>query len=263
MISPRRIGAVAGMTVRESTRKRVAIGMVVCSVVMTLALGLVARSMQAAETSDLGLATAVSALLRVVAGFTWVLALFISITAIPPEIERRTTYTLFAKPLERWEFVFGKFFGCCALLAINISVIALIVWLMLGKENPTLTIALLKNLATFFISYTALVALIISLTTMLPMVVAGLVGLGIYFLGSAYGYGLSVAQTDRLNVFARSIGWIVYYVGRAITPRINWLNTDRPFYDLTINQAYASACVLAYAVAALIVGAAVFSRREL
>jgi ABC-type transport system involved in multi-copper enzyme maturation permease subunit len=193
-----------------------------------------------------------------------VLALFISITAVPPEVERRTTYTLFAKPLNRFEFVMGKFLGCCGLLAANLAVIGLIVALMLWNQNQNLTMALLKNLASFFFSYTALIALAVSATLFLPMAVAGLVALGIYFLGSVYGLGQQVAQTASLNVVWRGLGLLVYHFGRIATPRVNLLNTDRPFYEITgASQPQAVAYVLLYSVVVLVLGSVIFSRREL
>ncbi|HEY3265878.1 MAG TPA: ABC transporter permease subunit [Armatimonadota bacterium] len=259
-----RVMAVAGLTMKESARKKVAIGMMVCSILMTLALGLVARAMQANESSEMGLAFAVQGLLRLVATFIWVMAIFISVTAIPPELERRTTYTLFAKPLDRWEYVLGKYVGCCALLAANVIAIAAIVALMLGREDPTLTVALMKNLATFFISYSALIALALALTLVLPMAVAAMVSLGLYFLSSVYGFGLQVAQTPRLPHWARALGAGVYHIGRLVTPRVNWLNTDRPFYEVSGHtQLEAALCVMAYSVAVLALGTLAFSRREL
>lgn len=262
-----RIYAVAVLTLKESARKKVAVGMLICSVLMTLALGLVARTMDIGSGNEMGLAFAVTGLLRAVAAFTWVLALFISVTAIPPEMERRTTYTLFSKPLNRFEFVLGKFLGCCALLALNLAVIGLLVLLMLWRESPALSIALLKNLGTFFVSYTALIALAISATLFLPMAVAALVALGLYFLGSVYGLGLQVAQADRLNPIWRGLGWLVYHFARVATPRVNWLNTDRPLYRLggaaQASQSEAIAMVLLYSLAVLIIGSIIFSRREL
>lgn len=263
LASVQRVLAVAMLTAKESARKKVAVGMIVCSVLMTLALGLVARTMDVGEGSDIGLALAAQGLLRVVASFTWILALFISVTAVPPELERRTTYTLFAKPLNRFEWVLGKFLGCCLLLALNLSVVALIVALMLWDTNPTLAIALLLNLATFFVSYTALIALTVSLTLVLPMTVAALVALGLYFLGTVYGLGLQVAETERLWAGWRALGAFVYWLGRVASPRTNWLLTDRPFYLVETPQSVAVAAVLGYALVVLVVASLFFSRREL
>jgi hypothetical protein len=56
----------------------------------------------------------------------------------------------------------------------------------------------------------------------------------------------------------------VYHFGRYATPKVNWLNTDRPFYQLTGHtQAEAVAYVLAYSAIVLALGAIAFSRREM
>jgi ABC-type transport system involved in multi-copper enzyme maturation permease subunit len=259
-----RVTAVAALTMKESARKKVAVGMIICSVLMTLALGLVARSMQLTDGSETGLMFALNGLLRVVAGFTWVLALFISVTAIPPELERRTTYTLFAKPLDRFEWVFGKFLGCCGLLAVNLCIVAAIVALMLWSGSRGIAIALMLDLATFFVSYTALIALAISFTLVLPMAVAGLVALGVYFLGTVHGMGLQVANTEGLWAGWRMLGAFVYHLGVVISPRTNWLNVDRPAVSvIDTSQPLAIAAVLAYSLAVLIIASMAFSRREL
>jgi ABC-type transport system involved in multi-copper enzyme maturation permease subunit len=263
MMAVLRIWSVAKLTVKESVRKRVALGMMVCSVLMTLALGLVARSMQASEGSEMELAVAVQGLLRAIAVFSWVLALFIGVTAVPNEIERRTTYTLLAKPLERYQYVYGKFVGCSMLLAANLTVVGAIVAAILYTQNRSLTINLLQNLATFWVSHTALIALAIAFTLMLPMSVAALVALGVYFLSSVYGYGRQVAETEALHPFWRAMGEFVYILGRYITPRVNWLAVDRPFYSVSTPQPLAVAAVLGYCIVILALGTWAFSRREL
>lgn len=262
MAAPR-IWSVAKLTVKESVRKRVALGMMVCSVIMTLALGLVARSMQASEGSQMELGIAVQGLLRAVAVFSWVLALFIGVTAVPNEMERRTTYTLFAKPLERYQYVYGKFLGCSMLLAANLTVVGAIIAAILYSQDATLTVNLLKNLATFWVSYTALIALAITFTLVLPMAVAALAALGVYFLSSVYGYGRQVAETTALHPFWRGLGEIVYVLGKHITPRVNWLAVDRPFYEVSTPQPVAIAAVLGYCFVILALGTWAFSRREL
>lgn len=258
-----RIWSVAKLTIKESVRKRVALGTIACSTLMTLALGLVARSMQASEGSQMELAAAVQGLLRAIAVFSWVLALFIGVSAVPNDIERRTTYTLLAKPIERYQYVYGKFVGCSMLLAANLTVVGAIVAAILYAENRSLTINLLLNLATFWVSHTALIALAITFTLMLPTSVGALVALGVYFLSSVYGYGRQVAETQALHPFWRGLGEIVYFLGRYFTPRVNWLAVDRPFYSVSTPQPLAIAAVLGYCVVVLALGTWAFTRREL
>src|SRR5262249_60306943 len=57
--------------------------------------------------------------IRTLSFFGALLTMFITMNAIPLEIDRRTVYTLLSKPLERYQFVLGKFLGCLLLLALR------------------------------------------------------------------------------------------------------------------------------------------------
>jgi ABC-type transport system involved in multi-copper enzyme maturation permease subunit len=54
---------------------------------------------------------------------------------IPGEIERRTILTALCRPLRRWEFIAGKFFGLAGLLAGMVGIMALAVWGLLGWKG--------------------------------------------------------------------------------------------------------------------------------
>ncbi len=47
-------------------------------------------------------------------------AVFVGVSLVFKEIERRTVYTLLANPVRRWQFVSGKFAGLLAVLSLNV-----------------------------------------------------------------------------------------------------------------------------------------------
>ena len=49
--------------------------------------------------------------LTAVSLFGMVFAIFIGIGLVSKEIEKRTLYTMLSRPVRRWEFIVGKFFG--------------------------------------------------------------------------------------------------------------------------------------------------------
>ena len=51
--------------------------------------------------------------------FGIVIAIFIGIGLVSKEIEKRTLYTVLSRPVRRWEFVVGKFFGLAGTLVVN------------------------------------------------------------------------------------------------------------------------------------------------
>jgi ABC-type transport system involved in multi-copper enzyme maturation permease subunit len=53
------------------------------------------------------------------------MAIFLGVGLVYKEMEKRTLYSLLAKPLRRWEFLFGKFAGLLLTLAVNTSLMTL------------------------------------------------------------------------------------------------------------------------------------------
>jgi hypothetical protein len=48
------------------------------------------------------------------------MAIFLGASLVPPEIERRTIFTILSKPVNRLEFLIGKFMGLCLTLFLNL-----------------------------------------------------------------------------------------------------------------------------------------------
>ena len=51
--------------------------------------------------------------------FGVVIAIFVGIGLVSKEIEKRTFYTVLSRPVRRWEFIVGKFFGLAGTLVVN------------------------------------------------------------------------------------------------------------------------------------------------
>lgn len=55
------------------------------------------------------------------------IALIMGIQLIPTEIERRTIYTILSKPVNRWEFLLGKFLGAVFTLLVSVAAMGAVV----------------------------------------------------------------------------------------------------------------------------------------
>ncbi|MDQ3623140.1 MAG: ABC transporter permease subunit [Verrucomicrobiota bacterium] len=58
--------------------------------------------------------------------FSWLLATLATAMMLPKDIEDRTLYTILAKPVPRFEYLLGKFFGVLLMLAIALSLMTLV-----------------------------------------------------------------------------------------------------------------------------------------
>src|ERR1700685_3877865 len=115
-----RIVHIAANTFREAVRDRVLYNLIAFSVLLSGAaifVGQISIEIEKLVVINLGL-TAVSL-------FGVVIAIFIGIQLVSKEIEKRTLYTVLSRPVRRWEFIVGKFFGLAGTLVVNASCMAL------------------------------------------------------------------------------------------------------------------------------------------
>ncbi|MFH1268924.1 MAG: hypothetical protein ABIK89_24625 [Planctomycetota bacterium] len=104
-MSPRRVGALAGLAVKESIRRRVVVGFAVFIVVLAFAgLFLDPGSPDPARLYLSFVLTATSYLVLL-------LALFLSAFSLPTDIRTRTLHTVVTKPVRPSEIVLGRILG--------------------------------------------------------------------------------------------------------------------------------------------------------
>jgi ABC-type transport system involved in multi-copper enzyme maturation permease subunit len=121
-----RIASVAFNTFREAVRDRVLYNLIAFALLLSgaaILVGQISIDIERLVVVNLGL-TAVSL-------FGVVIAIFIGIGLVSKEIEKRTLYTVLSRPVRRWEFVVGKFFGLTGTLVVNTFFMAIGVFLAL------------------------------------------------------------------------------------------------------------------------------------
>jgi ABC-type transport system involved in multi-copper enzyme maturation permease subunit len=109
-----RIFSIASNTYREAVRDRVLYNLIAFALLLSGAaifVGQISIGIERLVVVNLGL-TAVTL-------FGIVIAIFIGIGLVSKEIEKRTLYTVLSRPVRRWEFVVGKFFGLAGTLVVN------------------------------------------------------------------------------------------------------------------------------------------------
>jgi ABC-type transport system involved in multi-copper enzyme maturation permease subunit len=115
-----RIVHIAANTFREAVRDRVLYNLIAFAILMSGAavlVGQISIDIEKLVVINLGL-TAVSL-------FGTVIAILIGIGLVSKEIEKRTLYTVLSRPVRRWEFIAGKFFGLAGTLLVNTFFMAL------------------------------------------------------------------------------------------------------------------------------------------
>ncbi|HEX6466351.1 MAG TPA: ABC transporter permease subunit [Terriglobales bacterium] len=109
-----RISAIAFNTFREAVRDRVLYNLIFFALLLLASaplFGQISLGIERIFLINLGL-TAISLL-------GMVIAVFIGIGLVSKEIEKKTLYTVLARPARRWEFITGKYLGLAGTLVVN------------------------------------------------------------------------------------------------------------------------------------------------
>lgn len=112
-----RIQAIARNTFREAVRDRVLYNLVIFVLLLTagaIFVGELSAGEEAKIIIDLGLSASLL--------FGAFISIFVGVGLVYKEIERRTVYAIFSKPVGRGEFLVGKYFGLCLTLLVNVLV---------------------------------------------------------------------------------------------------------------------------------------------
>lgn len=161
-----RIVHIASNTFREAVRDRVLYNLIAFAVLMSgaaILVGQISIGIDRLVVVNLGL-TAVSL-------FGVVIAIFIGIGLVSKEIEKRTLYTVLSRPVQRWEFIVGKFFGLAGTLVVNtffmaIGVFAALLyvshrfqaldgWILVALYFIVLQFVVITSLALLFSSFSS------------------------------------------------------------------------------------------------------------
>src|ERR1700747_104655 len=140
-----RVFHIATNTFREAVRDRVLYNLIGFALLMSAAavvVGQVSIQIERLVVINLGL-TAVSL-------FGIVIAIFIGIGLVSKEIDKRTLYTVLSRPVRRWEFIAGKFFGLSGTLVVNTFFMAIGVFAALLYVSHALHVADLRVLVALY-----------------------------------------------------------------------------------------------------------------
>jgi ABC-type transport system involved in multi-copper enzyme maturation permease subunit len=161
-----RIVHIATNTFREAVRDRVLYNLIAFALLLSGAavlVGQISINIERLVVINLGLAA--------VSLFGIVIAIFIGIGLVSKEIDKRTLYTVLSRPVRRWEFIAGKFFGLSGTLVVNTFFMAIGVfaalayvshrlqstdaWVLVALYFIILEFVIVTALALFFSSFSS------------------------------------------------------------------------------------------------------------
>jgi ABC-type transport system involved in multi-copper enzyme maturation permease subunit len=173
-----RMWAIALNTFREAVRIRVLYGILVLVVganLMTLVLGQMAVNEEARVTRDIGLAS--------VSLFGSLTAIFLGVFLLYTEVQRRTIHAIVSKPIERWEFVVGKYLGMVLVLSVLVAVFAVAMVGMLTWQGVGVSSAVVKAVVLSWFEVQVVAAVAIFFSSFSTPFLSGIFALAIWVIG--------------------------------------------------------------------------------
>lgn len=252
-----RLYAIALHTFKEAIRNRILVLFVVFALLLmafSTVLSWLTVGSELKIVTDVGLAS--------LAFFGMLLAVFIGITLVHKEVEKRTIYAVLTKPVPRWLFILGKYVGLMTTLAVILGLmgvfyLALVTWkggLFPGHLLPAIWLTYLE------LSVITAVALVFSSFTT-PML-AAVFTLALYVVGHL-SWGLRELTFQAPPGIARWTVTALYY----LLPDLESFNV-RPqvVHGIPLEAGYLWDSLLyaaAYTAGMLVLAVILFRRRDL
>jgi ABC-type transport system involved in multi-copper enzyme maturation permease subunit len=254
-----RLSAITLNTFREAVRDRVLYNLVLFVLLLVASAPLFSQISIGLEKLML-----VNVGLSSISLFGVIIAIFVGIGLVSKEIEKKTLYTILARPVHRWEFIAGKYLGLLLTLVVNAALMTVGFYLALliftqgvKKADGMLLVAIYFIILQFMM----MVALTLLFSTFSTPIFSAIFAFALFVIGT---FG-----NDLRNFAAMSQGAAKWLATAAayVMPNFASLNVisqvahgERVSGGLVLfNTFYA----LLYSVTAIIAAVLIFERRNL
>ena len=265
----RATAAIAINVFRESVRDKVLYNLVLFAVVLIVAsymIGQLTAGQDVKIIKDLGLAAT--------SVFGLFIAVFIGIGLVSKEVERRSIYSLLAKPIHRHQLVLGKYCGLTLTLAVNVAVMAAALYAVLvymswgvpdgvqrAWDAPALDPALLKAVGLILLELMLVTAIALFFSTFSSPMLSAAFTFALFIVGhfsSDLRNFQDVVDSPAAARLARGLYWVLPNLAQFDVKSAVVHGQPVPAGYLAITIGYA-ACYIAML---LVISVFVFSRRD-
>ena len=214
------VGLIAINVFRESVRDKVLYNLVLFAVLLMAAsylIGQLTAGQDVKIIKDLGLSA--------MSLFGVFIAVFIGIGLVSKEVERRSIYSLLAKPVQRHHIVAGKYAGLVLTLVVNVSIMAAALYAVLaymswgevytqvkGYDPATMDPAMLKAIGLILVELAVITAIALFFSTFSTPIMSAVFTFALYVVGHFstdlrdFGQVVDNPATARL---ARALYWVL------------------------------------------------------
>ena len=265
----RATGVIALSAFREAVRDKVFYNLVFFAILLIGAsylIGQLTAGQDVKIIKDLGL-TATSM-------FGLFIAVFLGIGLVSKEVERRSVYSLLAKPIHRYQLVIGKYFGLALTLAVNLAIMSIALYVVLAYmgwgvappaqkawDAPALDPALLKAISLIFVQLMLVTAIALFFSSFSTPMLSAAFTFGFfvagYFSADLRNFGM-VVDSPAAASLARGLYWVIPNLAQFDVKAQVVHGQTVPFGYIAITSLYAAL----YIVVLLALAMFIFSRRD-
>lgn len=192
--------------------------------------------------------------------FGVLIAIFVGISLVSKEIDKKTIYTILSKPVPRYEFLLGKYLGLMITLFVNTAVMVAGLLAVMVYLNAPVTLLLFEAIGFIFLELVVITAVGLLFSTFTSTTLSAIFTLAIYVVGHL---STDLKQFGaKMDGLGRAVLNAIYYIlpnlerfnlkGQVIH-KVNVAGTD-----VLLTTAYG----LAYAGLLLVLASIIFQRRD-
>jgi len=252
-----KIIAIALNTFRESIRDRIFYSLLFFAVVLIL-FSMVLSNLTIGDplkiVKDFGLGS--------ISIVGTLIAIFVGIGMVYKEMEKRTIFVILSKPLARWQFLIGKYFGLSLTILVEVVVMSILLFVLCFLYVHEIPWNLLYAIIPIFFEILLILAVAFLFSTFSTSFLSGMFTLSIFIIGHFTRDLKSLAQTTEDALFQK-ISNVIYYV----LPNLEYLNFKTRVVhhlNITISEVMFSLTYsIIYTIAVLLIGIFIFQRRDI
>ncbi len=252
-----KIIAIALNSFRESIRDRIFYSLLAFAFLMlgfSLVLGNLTLGDQIKIIKDFGLSA--------ISLFGVLIAIFVGISLVYKEMEKRTIYVILANPISRSQFVLGKYLGLSLTLFVEVVVMTIGLLALCYYQQQMIPWELFKAIIPIWFELQLMLAVALLFSTFSSPFLSGLFTLGVFIIGHLTGDFKQLASTMD-NPAIKKTADILYY----IFPNLETLNFKaQVVHGLAVSPTqifFSLAYATFYSVMLLSMALLIFNRRDI
>lgn len=148
-----------------------------------------------------------------------IIAIFVGISLVNKEIERRTIYTIMARPISRTFFIMGKYLGLTLTLFVNLAIMLAVFLLTLWLNHVPVERSLFQAVELIFVEILVVTAIALFFSTFTSTTLSAIFTLGLYVIGHLTADLRSMVANSESGT-VKAVVDVLYY----LCPNLEMLN---------------------------------------